>query len=61
MQLLESGDVARRLEKSTARVHDLVREGLLQPFATTPRGVRLFREADVAKFLERRQRGAEAK
>ncbi len=61
MILLEAGDVARRINRSTQRVRDLVEERKIEPFAKTLRGRNLFREEDVAELVERRQRSAEAR
>jgi hypothetical protein len=61
MLLLEPGDVAKRINRSAQRVRDLVEERKIEPFATTPRGVKLFREEDVAALVENRRRSAETK
>ena len=58
---MEAGDVGRLIERSTQRVRDLVKERRLEPFAMTPRGLKLFRAEDVSIFLaRRRQRSAGA-
>jgi DNA-binding transcriptional MerR regulator len=55
--LLEAMDVARRLGVGPARVTAMARQGTLVPFATTPRGLRLFTEAEVERLrAERAQR-----
>lgn len=54
--LLESGDVARKLNCSPARVRQLAVAGQLRLVATTPRGSRLFLETDVDVLAEARRR-----
>ena len=46
-ELLEAADVARALRVTPAMVRVLARQGILPVAARTPRGSRLFRQADV--------------
>lgn len=56
LELLEAADVARMLDRTPARVRQLVGAGLLLPAVITPRGVRLFARDEVERLLrERRQ------
>lgn len=52
---LELGDAARLLGLTVATVRIHARSGRLVPAASTPRGVRLFRMADVNAFRQRRK------
>jgi len=58
LQLLESADVARLIERTPGTVRHLVKSGRIRPVAITPRGLRLFRLEDVENF--RRQRAVRA-
>jgi excisionase family DNA binding protein len=59
IELLEVSDVARALGVSKDLVRQLVERGRITPFATTPRGLRLFAQHDVmALRRERDQRRA---
>lgn len=53
--LLETSDVARRLEVSVASVRRFADEGLLVVAAETPRGVRLFEPAVVEALRQKRE------
>lgn len=55
MLLLETADVSRLLGITVAMVRIYVRAGRLIPVAKTPRGIRLFRLADIAKFRRIRE------
>lgn len=55
MVFLETADVARLLGITVAMVRVYVRAGRLIPVAETPRGTRLFRPADIAKFRRIRE------
>jgi hypothetical protein len=50
----ETGDTASVLNVCNVRVHQLVAEGKLPIAARTPRGVRLFRPADVHRVAAER-------
>lgn len=52
---LELADVARLLGLTVATVRIHARSGRLVPAASTPRGVRLFRMADVKAFRQERE------
>ena len=54
MFLLEAMDVARRLGVGPARVTAMARQGTLKPYATTPRGLRLFTDAEVERVRQLR-------
>ena len=56
--LFEANDVARRIERTTARVQQLTRSGVLRPVARTRRGVNLYLPSDVEKLVEARKAGA---
>lgn len=47
VDLLETADVARILEKTPAAVRARVRRGLIPVAVVTPRGARLFRRSDI--------------
>jgi len=51
VMLLEVGDVARRSGLSTLRIRQLADAGQLQPAAKTARGLRLFANEEVERFL----------
>jgi hypothetical protein len=53
--LIETADVARRLDVTPAAVRQAARDGRLKPAIVTPRGQRLFLTGDVDEFA--RQRG----
>jgi hypothetical protein len=55
LMLLEPGDVARRLGRSTTTVRLLTMAGVLKPIATTPRGVKLYDPEAVALLAQRRR------
>jgi hypothetical protein len=57
--LLEPRDAERILGLTSAGVRVVVDRGPLQPVAVTPRGVRLFREADVQALRRAREASAE--
>ena len=52
-QYLTTADVARRLNKTPARVRHLADQGQLHPIRTAS-GLRLFREADVSDYVRGR-------
>ena len=54
LEFIETGDVARIIERSPARVVQLSDAGLLPIAARTERGVRLFRREDIERFLAAR-------
>jgi DNA-binding transcriptional MerR regulator len=54
LKLLTTGDAARRLDRSVTAVRDLALSGSLPVAATTPGGLRLFREVDVEELRQRR-------
>jgi hypothetical protein len=58
-RLLESKDAGLILGLTSAGVHVVVTRGDLQPAAITPRGLRLFREADVRALRREREAMAE--
>lgn len=56
-ELLETGDVARRLDLTPDGVRALVRTGRLPSAVSTPRGVKLFDPVTVERLrLERERR-----
>ena len=52
---LEAHDAGRALDLSTARIRQLVTEGVLVAAARTPRGIRLFRAEAVEKLRRVRE------
>lgn len=56
--LLEAHDVARAIDRTPATVQQLTNRGVLRPAARTPRGIRLYRQADVDRLVEQRKAGA---
>lgn len=52
---LELADVARLLGRTIATTRLYVKSGQLVPAARTPRGVRLFRMADINAFRQERE------
>jgi hypothetical protein len=62
-EFLEPSDAGRILDLTSDRIRGLALEGRLRVAARTPRGLRLFRRADVEAYLaivqrERAARGA---
>ena len=56
---LEAGDVARELGLVPQSIRHLAKAGVLRVAATTPRGVKLFRPADVEVLKQARQAAKE--
>ena len=55
-EFLTSGDIARLLGVSGARVRFMAKQGVLPPEMTRIAGKRVFRREDVERWLRKRQR-----
>ena len=58
LELIETADVARLLERTPAAIRAMVNRGKIPIAVTTPRGARLFRRVDIELLVRnRRQAG----
>ena len=60
-ELLEAGDVAKRLNLSYAMVYALTRAGRIEIAFTTPRGLKLYDPVVVEQFVVAREEARRAR
>jgi hypothetical protein len=55
VELIETADVARLLQRTPAAIRAMVNRGKIPVAVTTPRGARLFRRSDIDAIVATRR------